>query len=238
MLDQQIKLGRKTEEEKASILSLIKASSEYADLTGSDLILEALTENAEIKASATKEAEPFLTQVGIFASATSALPVSQLAQASLNPEKFIGIHFSSPADKTQLIEIICSETTSDETLAKAFDYARQMRKTVVVVNDSPGFFSSRVFNTYLDEGARLLKEGLDPVLIDNIGLQVGMPAGPLATQDEFSQTLTRQAFETSRLISPCDSSANIELSQLLISEYGRGGRHQGGGLLRIQRCGH
>jgi 3-hydroxyacyl-CoA dehydrogenase/enoyl-CoA hydratase/3-hydroxybutyryl-CoA epimerase len=198
-------------------------------------------ENVELKSRVTREAEPFLADTGVFGSNTSTLPITQLAQASNRPENFIGIHFFSPVDKMPLIELICGEKTSDETLAKAFDYARQIRKTAIVVNDSLGFFTSRVFATYMDEGARLLKEGLDPILIDNLARQVGMPVGPLTVQDEVSQELTRKAAATHRAMgvlgSKGDNATNIELAELLINEYGRGGRYHGGGFYEYAQDG-
>ncbi|WGL17439.1 3-hydroxyacyl-CoA dehydrogenase NAD-binding domain-containing protein [Microbulbifer bruguierae] len=233
LLDKQIERGRATEEEKQRLLNLIKATGNYEDLQGCDLIVEAVFENIELKAKVTQEAEPFLAAGGVFGSNTSTLPISQLAEVSKKPENFIGIHFFSPVDKMPLIEIICGNQTSDETLAKAFDYAQQIRKTPIVVNDSLGFFTSRVFSTFLDEGARLLVEGVDPVLIDAMGKQVGMPVGPLTIQDEVSQELTRKAAETHRAMgvlgSKGDNSCNIEVCERLISEFGRGGRYHGGG---------
>ncbi|MFV8783104.1 3-hydroxyacyl-CoA dehydrogenase NAD-binding domain-containing protein [Microbulbifer sp. SA54] len=233
LLDKQIERGKATEADKQQLLGLIKATDQHGDLSGCDLIVEAVFENIELKAKVTQEAEPCLVEGGIFGSNTSTLPISQLAEVSRNPQNFIGIHFFSPVDKMPLIEIICGAQTSDETLAKAFDYAQQIRKTPIVVNDSLGFFTSRVFSTYLDEGARLLVEGLDPVLIDAMGKQVGMPVGPLAIQDEVSQELTRKAAETHRdmgvLGSKGDNSCNIAVCERLISEFGRGGRYHGGG---------
>ncbi|WP_439136046.1 3-hydroxyacyl-CoA dehydrogenase NAD-binding domain-containing protein, partial [Pseudomaricurvus sp.] len=233
LLDKQIQRGRKTEDDKAKLLGLIKATNDYADLQGCDLIIEAVFENIELKNNVTKEAEAYLAEGGVYGSNTSTLPISQLAEASAKPENFIGIHFFSPVDKMPLVEIICGEKTSDETLAKAFDYTRQIRKTAIVVNDSLGFFTSRVFFTYLDEGARLLTEGIDPVLIDAMGKQVGMPVGPLTIQDEVSQELTRKAAETHRdmgvLGSKSDCHVSIDVCEKLISEFSRGGRYHGGG---------
>jgi 3-hydroxyacyl-CoA dehydrogenase/enoyl-CoA hydratase/3-hydroxybutyryl-CoA epimerase len=241
LFDKQIERGRKTEADKAQVLARIKATDNYEDLQGCDLIIEAVFENVELKKRITREAEPFLAKDGIFGSNTSTLPITQLAQASTRPENFIGIHFFSPVDKMPLIELICGEKTSDETLANAFDYARQIRKTAIVVNDSLGFFTSRVFSTYMDEGARLLKEGLDPILIDNLAKQVGMPVGPLTVQDEVSQELTRKAAETHRAMgvlgSKGDNATNIELAELLINEYGRGGRYHGGGFYEYAQDG-
>jgi 3-hydroxyacyl-CoA dehydrogenase/enoyl-CoA hydratase/3-hydroxybutyryl-CoA epimerase len=233
LLDKQIERGRETEEGKAKVLDLIKATDNYADLQGCDLIIEAVFENIALKNKVTEEAQGFLAEGGIYSTNTSTLPISQLAEASAKPENFIGIHFFSPVDKMPLVEIICGAKTSDETLAKAFDYARQIRKTAIVVNDSLGFFTSRVFFTYLDEGARLLSEGFDPVLIDAMGKQVGMPVGPLTIQDEVSQELTRKAAETHRdmgvLGSKSDCSVSIEVCEKMIADFGRGGRYHGGG---------
>ncbi|WP_160153972.1 3-hydroxyacyl-CoA dehydrogenase NAD-binding domain-containing protein [Microbulbifer sp. ALW1] len=233
LMDKQIERGRASEQDKQQLLNLIKATDQYEDLQGCDLIVEAVFENIELKSKVTREAEPYLTETGVFGSNTSTLPISQLAEVSKRPENFIGIHFFSPVDKMPLIEIICGEQTSDEALAKAFDYAQQIGKTPIVVNDSLGFFTSRVFSTFLDEGARLLVEGLDPVLIDAMGKQVGMPVGPLTIQDEVSQELTRKVAETHRemgvLGAKGDNSCNIEVCERLISEFDRGGRYHGGG---------
>ena len=233
LFDKQIQRGRKTEEDKTRTLALIQPTDNYADLQGCDLIVEAVFENTELKANVTREAEPFLAAGGIYGSNTSTLPISLLSEASVKPENYIGIHFFSPVDKMPLVELICGEKTSDETLARAFDYARQIRKTAIVVNDSLGFFTSRVFSTYLDEGARLLKEGIDPMLIDALSTQVGMPVGPLAVQDEVSQELAKKAAHSHREMGVFnrvfDSSVSTEISERLIDEFGRGGRYHGGG---------
>lgn len=233
LMDKAIKRGKKTEADKESVLALIKTTASNEDLAGCDLIVEAVFENIDLKGKVTKEVEPFLPAGAVYGTNTSTLPITQLAEASAHPENFIGIHFFSPVDKMPLIEIICGEKTSTETLAKAFDYAHQIRKTPIVVNDALGFFTSRVFGTFLDEGARLLVEGLDPLLIDNLGKHIGMPVGPLTVQDEISQELSRKAAETHRemgvFCSLGDNSVNAEVSERLIKEFGRGGRYHGGG---------
>ncbi len=233
LIDKRIERGRATEADRQALLDRILPTTDAADLDGCDLVVEAVFENIDLKATVTREAEPHLAPNGVFGSNTSTLPISQLAEASAKPENFIGIHFFSPVEKMPLIELICGDATSDEALALAFDYAQQIRKTPIVVNDSLGFFTSRVFSTFLDEGARLLTEGLDPVLIDAMARQVGMPIGPLAIQDEVSQELTRKAAETHRnmgvLGSKADNSVNIEVCEKLIAEFGRGGRYHGGG---------
>ena len=136
---------------KVAILNRIHPTDNPRDLQDCDLIIEAVFENIEIKAKVTQEAEPFLNKEGIFASNTSTLPITLLAKATKIPENFIGIHFFSPVEKMRLIEIIVGKATSKATLAKAFDFAQQIHKTPIVVNDSRGFFTSRVFGTYVDE---------------------------------------------------------------------------------------
>ncbi|MBY6211217.1 enoyl-CoA hydratase/isomerase family protein [Microbulbifer agarilyticus] len=233
VLDRQIQRGRMSEQDKEVVLARISATTEYAALQGCDLIVEAVFEDITLKNQVTRDVEQFLAKDGVLATNTSTLPITLLSDASEYPENFIGIHFFSPVDKMPLIEIICGEKTSDRTLARAFDFARQIGKTPIVVNDSLGFFTSRVFGTFMDEGARLLVEGLNPVLIDALAKQVGMRVGPLAVQDEVSQELTRKVAETHEkmgvLNSLGDNSCNAAVSVRLISEFGRGGRHHGGG---------
>lgn len=177
------------------ILALIKPSADAADLKGSDLIIEAVFENRELKATVTKEAEPMLAEnttdgrPGVFASNTSTLPITGLAQASANPANFVGIHFFSPVDKMLLVEMIVGKETSDYALAVAIDYTRKIRKTPIVVNDSRGFYTSRCFGTYTSEGIELLKDGVNPILIENAGKIAGMPVGPLAVSDEVALDL-------------------------------------------------
>lgn len=174
------------------ILGLITATDQYDAMQGCDLIIEAVFENLELKATVTKEAEPMLStgpMPGIFASNTSTLPITKLAGAAQKPEHFIGLHFFSPVDKMMLVEIIMGKQTSDYALAVAMDYVRKIRKTPIVVNDSHGFYTSRVFTTYTAEGMELLKEGVNPVLIENAGKQAGMPVGPLAVSDEVALDL-------------------------------------------------
>lgn len=171
------------------ILNLIKPTDNYADIEGADLIIEAVFENSELKATVTKDSEPLLAAGGVFGSNTSTLPITGLAKASVKPENFIGIHFFSPVDKMQLVEIIMGKETSDYALALAMDYVKKIRKTPIVVNDFRGFYTSRVFTTYTAEGIELLKEGINPVVIENVAKQIGMPVGPLAVSDEVALDL-------------------------------------------------
>jgi 3-hydroxyacyl-CoA dehydrogenase/enoyl-CoA hydratase/3-hydroxybutyryl-CoA epimerase len=176
-------------------LSLIKATADYKDLQGCDLIIEAVFEKRELKAQVTKESEPMLAAGGFFASNTSTLPISGLAKASAHPEKFIGLHFFSPVDRMELVEIIKGAKTSAETLAKAYDYVLQIGKTPIVVNDSRGFFTSRTFGTFVQEGCAMLAEGIPAAAIENAARQAGMPVGPLEVIDQTSMSLSMHVME-------------------------------------------
>ncbi|WP_375198229.1 3-hydroxyacyl-CoA dehydrogenase family protein, partial [Sphingobium sp.] len=138
LLKKALERGKTTEDKADKLLGLIKPTTNYDDLKGADLVIEAVFENRDIKAEVTKKAEPQLAEGGIYGSNTSTLPITGLAEASAKPDNFIGIHFFSPVDKMQLVEIIMGKKTSDETLAKAMDYVKQIRKTPIVVNDSRG----------------------------------------------------------------------------------------------------
>jgi len=233
LLQKRIARGKMDEVKAKSILDLILPTDKNEDLQGCDLIIEAVFENIGLKHGITKEIEPFLSEDGFWGSNTSTLPITQLAEASVKPENFIGIHFFSPVDKMPLVEIICGEKTSDEALAKAFDYTMQIRKTPIVVNDSLGFFTSRTFGTYLDEAAHLLTEGTNPVRIDNLGKAIGMPVGPLQIQDETSLELSRKAQETWAEMGVTDKWGNGDVIRRvikdMITDNGRGGRYHGGG---------
>jgi len=190
--------GRMSADEQQKILERIHATDQVADLAGCDLIIEAVFENRELKAKVTQEAEPMLAPGGFFASNTSTLPIGGLAKASAAPEKFIGIHFFSPVDKMKLVEIIRGQQTSDETVAHAFDYVQAIGKMPIVVNDSRGFFTSRVFGTFIMEGVAMLGEGIPAAAIENAGIQCGMPVGPLAVLDETALTLSLHVMEQTR----------------------------------------
>lgn len=198
LLAKKVSRGRMTEQQKAEILGRIKATDAAADLDGCDLVIEAVFEDSGLKAQVTQESEPKLVTNGIFASNTSTIPITKLAGASAKPENFIGLHFFSPVDKMQLVEIIVGEKTSDETLARSFDYVQQIGKIPIVVNDSRGFFTSRVFGTFVNEGICMLAEGIHPSSIENAGLLSGMPVGPLAISDEVSMTLMQHIRDQSR----------------------------------------
>jgi 3-hydroxyacyl-CoA dehydrogenase/enoyl-CoA hydratase/3-hydroxybutyryl-CoA epimerase len=187
--------GRMKPEAQQAILDLIQPTGSAADLQGCDLIIEAVFENRDLKARVTQEAEPLLAAGGFFASNTSTLPITGLANASRDANKFIGIHFFSPVDKMKLVEIIKGKQTDDETVARAYDYVQALGKFPIVVNDSRGFFTSRVFGTFVMEGAAMLGEGIPAAAIENAGLQCGMPVGPLAVLDETALTLSLHVME-------------------------------------------
>lgn len=203
LLDKAISRGRSTTEKKQALLDKINTTVSYEDLQGCDLIIEAVFEDIDIKAECTRNAEAVIPETAIYASNTSTLPITELAKASKRPNQFIGLHFFSPVDKMPLVEIIVGEETDDATLAKGFDYVGQIAKTPIVVNDSRGFYTSRVFGTYVSEGIAMLAEGVHPRSIEVAGLKAGMPMPPLALQDEVSLSLslhvmqqTKRALET------------------------------------------
>ena len=234
LLAKKVSRGRMTEEQKAEILGRIKATDSADDLEGCDLVIEAVFEDSELKATVTRESEPKLAANGIFASNTSTIPITQLAGASVKPENFIGLHFFSPVDKMQLVEIIVGEKTSNETLARSFDYVQQIGKIPVVVNDSRGFFTSRVFGTFVNEGISMLGEGIHPSSIENAGLLAGMPVGPLAISDEVSMTLMQHIRDQSKKDTEASGRTwNAHPAEAVIdamvNEHGRKGKAAGAG---------
>jgi 3-hydroxyacyl-CoA dehydrogenase/enoyl-CoA hydratase/3-hydroxybutyryl-CoA epimerase len=189
IVDKKLAKGRLSQEKRDALLANILPTDNTQQLAGCDLVIEAVFENRELKAKVTQEAETQLSSSAVFASNTSTLPITGLAEASKKAENFIGLHFFSPVDKMPLVEIICGERTSDETLALAYDYVQQIGKTPIVVNDSRGFYTSRVFGTFANEGIAMLGEGISAAAIENAAFLAGFPVGPLAVTDEVSLTL-------------------------------------------------
>ncbi|RFS15243.1 3-hydroxyacyl-CoA dehydrogenase NAD-binding domain-containing protein [Emticicia sp. C21] len=225
LIQKGIEKGKTTAEKGEQLLSLIKTTDKAEDLRGCDLIIEAVFENRELKATVTKEAEPMLAEGGVFGSNTSTLPISGLAQASAKPENFIGIHFFSPVDKMMLVELIRGKETSDYAVALAVDYVKKIRKTPIVVNDSRGFYTSRCFGTYTSEGIALLKDGVDPILIENAGKNAGMPVGALAVSDEVALDLalkiSKQAINDGAL---GEDDSTYQVTKLMVEDLGRLGK--------------
>ena len=234
LLDKKVSQGRMTAEKRDQVLSLITATASAEDLKGCDLIIEAVFENQELKAKVTQEAEAFLVEGGVMASNTSTLPITGLANASKDQANFIGLHFFSPVDKMQLVEIIKGKNTSAETLAKAYDYVQQIGKIPIVVNDSRGFFTSRVFGTFVQEGLRLLHEGVHPARIEMAALKAGMPVGPLAIQDEVALTLSEHVANETRKALQAEGkdlprSGADDVIQTMIHTFDRKGKAAGAG---------
>ncbi|MDO9004132.1 MAG: 3-hydroxyacyl-CoA dehydrogenase NAD-binding domain-containing protein [Aquabacterium sp.] len=198
LLDKAVARGRSTPDKRDALLARIKTTTSYDDLAGCDLVIEAVFEDRAIKAVCTQKAEAVIPATAVYASNTSTLPITGLAQASARPQNFIGLHFFSPVDKMPLVEIIVGQETSDETLARGFDYVLQIGKTPIVVNDKRGFYTSRVFTTYIMEGMAMLAEGIHPRSIEVAGMKAGMPMPPLALQDEVSLSLSLYIAETTK----------------------------------------
>ena len=223
--------GRMKPEEAQVLASRIHTTADYADLKGCELVIEAVFESREIKADVTKKTEAVIAADAIFASNTSTLPITGLAEASSRAANFIGLHFFSPAERMPLVEIILGKQTSDETLARSMDYVKAIGKTPIVVNDSRGFYTSRVFGTYVNEGMALLEEGVNPVLIDKAGLIAGMPVGPLALADEVAIDLVLKiAKQTEKdLGAAYPMNASHRVAEKLAGELGRVGKKAGMG---------
>ncbi|MES2435040.1 MAG: FAD-dependent oxidoreductase [Pseudomonadota bacterium] len=186
LLDKGIQRRKVTAEKKAEVLGRILATTDYAALKGCDLVIEAVFEDPKVKADVTAKVEAAVGAECIYASNTSTLPISLLAQASARPDLFIGIHFFSPVDKMNLVEIIRGKKTGDRAVAKALDFVRAIRKTPIVVNDTRFFYANRCIIPYINEGIRMVAEGVEPALIENAAKLVGMPLGPLQLVDETS----------------------------------------------------
>ena len=183
LLDREISRGRSTPEKKAELLNLIHPMADFGALRDADLVIEAVFEDRQVKAEATKKTDAVIGESAIFGSNTSTLPIAGLAEASKRPGDFIGIHFFSPVDRMGLVEIILGKQTGPRALATALDYVRKIRKTPIVVNDSRGFYTSRCFSTYTYEGLRMMSERIALPLIENVGRMTGMPMGPLEVMD-------------------------------------------------------
>ena len=198
LLDKAVARGRRTAAQRDAMLARIVPTTDFALLAGCELVIEAVFEDRAVKADVTRRAEAVVGADAVFASNTSTLPITGLAQASARPAQFIGLHFFSPVDRMPLVEIIVGAQTSAQTLARGFDFVQQIGKTPIVVNDARGFYTSRVFGTYVMEGVAMLAEGVHPRHVEAAGLQAGMPMPPLALQDEVSLSLSLHVAEQTR----------------------------------------
>ncbi|MCO4745007.1 MAG: enoyl-CoA hydratase/isomerase family protein [Proteobacteria bacterium] len=238
-LDKAISRGRSTEEKKAATLARITATADYAALDGCDLVIEAVFEDRDVKAKVTAAADAVLGDSAVFGSNTSTLPITGLAKASSRPENFIGLHFFSPVEKMPLVEVIRAEKTSDQTLAWALDAVQALGKTPIVVNDARGFYTSRVFGTYITEGMAMLQEGIAPALIENAGKMSGMPMPPLGLADEVGLGLMYQVgIQTKKdLGDAAPVNPSTPVLEKLVTEFDRSGKRSGRGFYAYDDAG-
>ena len=234
LLQARVEKGRMDAQAAQAVLARITATADSTALKGCDLIIEAVFEREEVKAAVLAEHQALLAEGGIWGTNTSTLPVTRLAQGAARPENFIGLHFFSPVDKMPLLEIVMGEKTSQASLARAFDFARQIGKTPIVVNDSTGFYTSRTIGTKMDEAVQMLAEGLDPVVIENMARAVGFPTGMLALYDEVKLSLALEIFDTQVAMGLRDPAQDPTpqaraLLREMVQTHGRKGRAQGGG---------
>ncbi|CAN7309992.1 3-hydroxyacyl-CoA dehydrogenase NAD-binding domain-containing protein [Pseudomonas umsongensis] len=234
LLDKKVARRQISVEQREAVLARIHTTDNDADLAGCDLIIEAVFEDRELKARVSSAAQKVVGADAVIASNTSTLPISGLATAVPDPSKFIGLHFFSPVEKMPLVEIIKGASTSDETLARGFDFVLQIRKTPIVVNDSRGFFTSRVFGTFTNEGIAMLGEGVCAAMIETEARKAGMPVGPLAISDEVSLSLMSHIRQQTAKDLQAEGKALVEhpayaVIDLLLSEYKRAGKAAGGG---------
>ncbi len=234
LLEKKVARGQMSVEKRDAFLARIHPSARESDFEGCDLVIEAVFEDRELKAKVTAAAEAAALPGAVIASNTSTLPITGLATAVQNQDRFIGLHFFSPVDKMPLVEIIKGEHTSDETLARGFDYVMQIKKTPIVVNDSRGFFTSRVFGTFTNEGIAMLGEGVSAALIENEARKAGMPVGPLAISDEVSMSLMNHIRQQTVKDLAAEGKAipkhpAFAVIDLMLNEYKRPGKAAGAG---------
>ncbi|RJG46667.1 3-hydroxyacyl-CoA dehydrogenase NAD-binding domain-containing protein [Mesorhizobium sp. DCY119] len=231
LISDQVKKGRAKAEDKDKLLSLITPTADYADLDGCDLVVEAVFEDSEVKKGATEKAEAVLKPAAVFASNTSTIPITSLAQNSKRPKNFIGVHFFSPVDKMLLVEIILGKKTGDKALAVAIDYVRAIKKTPIVVNDTRGFYVNRCVLRYMSEAFKMLIEGVPAPMVENAARAAGMPVGPLALTDETAVDLAQKIMKQTirdlgeKAVDP----EQMKLINTMVDDHGRFGRKNGKG---------
>ena len=225
ILEKSFKKGFITSQELVDIKSRIEISHDYEMLKNKKIVIEAIYEDLDIKTKALKTAEEYMNPNGFLASNTSTIPISILASKLIDPQKFIGLHFFSPVHKMKLVEVIKGQKTSSEALGHALSFASQIKKTPIVVNDSPGFYTTRVFVKYPFEGMAMLSEGIKAISIENAGKKAGYPVGPLALSDEVNIALIGRIrkqilkYDKKNSIGPWD-----KVIELMVSNLNREGR--------------
>ncbi|MFI6638272.1 3-hydroxyacyl-CoA dehydrogenase NAD-binding domain-containing protein [Streptomyces sp. NPDC050504] len=234
--------GRTTREKADALLALITPTAEVADLAGCDAVIEAVFEDTALKHKVFQEVQDVVAPDALLCSNTSTLPITQLAEGVARPVDFIGLHFFSPVDKMPLVEIIKGGRTGDEALARAFDLVRQIKKTPIVVNDSRGFFTSRVIGQFINEGVAMVGEGIEPASVEQAAAQAGYPAKVLSLMDELTLTLprkirneTRRAVEEAGGVWPGHPSDAV--IDRMVDEFGRPGRSGGAGFYEYDESG-
>jgi len=233
LLAKQVQKGRSTPAQAEEFLSRITPTADPNDLAGCGLVIEAVFESEELKQKVFAEIAGVVEPDALLCSNTSTLPITSLADGIDRPDDFIGMHFFSPVDRMQLVELIVGQKTSDRALAKAYDVVRQIKKTPIVVNDSRGFFTSRVFGTLVMEGAAMVAEGVDPVTIERAATQMGFPAPPLAMLDEVTLTLPQKIRDAARAAGDSagafDDHPGMAVTDRLVNEFDRKGKAAGAG---------
>ena len=234
LLDKAVSRNKMTRAAADAVLARITATGTAADVAGADLVIEAVFESPELKKKVFAEIEGLVAPDAVLGSNTSTLPITDLAEGVTRPADFIGLHFFSPVDKMPLLEIIVGERTSDATLAKALDIAQQIKKTPIVVNDSRGFFTSRVIGTFLNEAVAMVGEGVPAPSIEQAGSQAGYPAPPLQLMDELTLTLPRKIrLETRAGVEAAGGTWVAHPAEAvidrLVEEFDRKGRSTGAG---------
>ncbi|MFD5098129.1 3-hydroxyacyl-CoA dehydrogenase NAD-binding domain-containing protein [Streptomyces albidochromogenes] len=234
LLAKALSRGRTTEAKRDALLALITPTADPADLAGCDAVIEAVFEDTSLKHKVFQEIQDVVEPDALLCSNTSTLPITGLAQGVTRPADFIGLHFFSPVDKMPLVEIIKGERTGDEALARAFDLVRQIKKTPIVVNDSRGFFTSRVIGQFINEGVAMVGEGIEPASIEQAAAQAGYPAKVLSLMDELTLTLPRKIRnETKRAVEEAGGTwpghPSDAVIDRMVDEFGRTGRSGGAG---------
>lgn len=235
----RVQKGQITAADKKALLDKISTTDRPEQFETCDLIIEAVFENRRVKQKVTRESEVFTDEYALFATNTISIPITKLAEASTRPENYVGLHFFAPAEEVPLVEIVKGQQTSDETVARAFDFVRAIQKIPIVVKDKWGFYAARVKNTYLLEGITLLQEGFPPALIENLGKQVGMPSGALAMADALGLELVlkyeKQAaahYGPKYIQHPA-----IPIIQKMVQEYNRPGKQKKAGFYEYDQHG-
>jgi 3-hydroxyacyl-CoA dehydrogenase/enoyl-CoA hydratase/3-hydroxybutyryl-CoA epimerase len=239
LMDEQVKRGRAGAAERDALLARIKPTADYVALKDCDLVIEAVFEDRKIKEEVIGRAQNVIGEQAIFASNTSTLPISSLAAAFKDRSRFIGIHFFSPVERMNLVEIILGKDTGEAALAGALDYVRSIRKTPIVVNDSRGFYTSRVVGTYLREGHLMLSDGVPAAMIENVGRMAGMPVGPLALNDEVAVDLAWKILKATEadLGAGAVDARQKALLEEMVEKRGRFGRKNGKGFYDYPQAG-